>query len=86
MQSTLGELARLVEGAIAERDAASAELEIRGANALADVQSGEITLIDSEQRLNALIESNAAAAVVPLDLNGDLTIPGHRRPRSASSV
>jgi UDP-3-O-[3-hydroxymyristoyl] glucosamine N-acyltransferase len=61
MQSTLGELALLVDGQLT----GPANLAIRGAAPLRDAGPGEITLVDSADRGRSLAESKAAAVVCP---------------------
>jgi UDP-3-O-[3-hydroxymyristoyl] glucosamine N-acyltransferase len=67
MRATLAELAALVNG----RLTGDGSLAILGAAPLADARSGEITLIDRPERIQALAESPAAAVVAP---HGDLAI------------
>jgi UDP-3-O-[3-hydroxymyristoyl] glucosamine N-acyltransferase len=67
MQATLAELAALVDG----RLTGDGGVAILGAAPLADVQPGEITLIDRPERAHALAGSRAAAVVAP---HGDLDI------------
>jgi len=92
-KATLGQLAELVCGEVS----GDADLEVTGASPLADVESGQITLIDSRERLATLSESSAAAAVVAADARpeelpaivvGDIhkafaAIVEHFRPRRA---
>jgi UDP-3-O-[3-hydroxymyristoyl] glucosamine N-acyltransferase len=61
MQATLAELAALVDGSLL----GDGRLVIRGAATLRDVQPGEITLVDGQERNHRLADCRAAAAVVP---------------------
>jgi len=63
MSTTLEELARLVGG----RVCGSAETKIQGAATLDTATSRDISLVDSRQRERNLVESAAAAFVVPDD-------------------
>ena len=65
--TTLGELAELVGGTVVG-DAAT---EIRGAAVLREVEAGEITMIDRPERVKELAKSQAAAVLLPLELECD---------------
>ncbi len=61
MQTTLGELALLVDGQVV----GPTNLAIQGAAPLRDAETGDITLVDSAERGRSLAESKAAAIVCP---------------------
>lgn len=64
MADRLADLAELVGGEVRH----DAYLTIVGAAPLADVQAGEITLVDAEEKLPRLTNTNAAAVVIPQSL------------------
>jgi len=69
MISTLGDLARLVGGTLHPTAAGDdPSIKILGANPLADVAPGEITLVDHARWIDRLSATPAAAAVVPHDV------------------
>ena len=74
MQSTLGELALLVDG----QAVGPADLVIQGAAPLRDALPGEITLADSADRTRNLAGSQAAAVVCPRSFTPEGTA-GHPR-------
>jgi UDP-3-O-[3-hydroxymyristoyl] glucosamine N-acyltransferase len=61
MQATLGELALLVGGQVVGRD----DMAVQGAATLRDALPGQITMIDSVDRIRSLAASKAAAVVCP---------------------
>ena len=61
MQTTLGELALLVDGQVVGPD----NLAIQGAAPLRDAGPGEITLVDRAERGRTLADSKAAAVLCP---------------------
>ena len=64
MQSTLAELAALVDGQVC----GEGDLVVRGAAPLRDAQPGDITLIDSADHGDLLASTKASAVVIPTSL------------------
>jgi UDP-3-O-[3-hydroxymyristoyl] glucosamine N-acyltransferase len=62
---TVGELAELVGGDVA----GDAAIAISGAAVLADVQAGQITLVDQLERVKRLASTQAAAVVLPANID-----------------
>ena len=63
MQTTLAELAALVDGHLV----GDGELIIRGAASLRDAQTGEITLVDGCEKQRLLTACRATAVIAPRD-------------------
>lgn len=64
MASTLAELAELVEGAVT----GDGQLQITGAATLSAARAGDVTLLDSNEKIARLANSGASAVVAPHSL------------------
>src|SRR5512133_505972 len=62
MQTTLAELAALVEGKLI----GDGNMVVQGAASLRDAQAGQITLIDSDDKNHLLDTCRAAAVIAPM--------------------
>ncbi len=80
--TTLGQLAELVGG----RVQGDPQLPIHGAEVLAEVAAGEITLVDQPERLKNLNSTLAAAVVVSEKIAGELAAGGDDSAHKASIV
>ena len=68
MQTTLAQLAELVEGRLVVAAEGDGDLPIVGAATLAVVRDGEITLADREEYASRLADSSALAAIVTAEV------------------
>jgi UDP-3-O-[3-hydroxymyristoyl] glucosamine N-acyltransferase len=64
---TVGELAELVAGEVT----GDASIVVSGAAVLSEVQPGQITLVDQAERVKRLVATQAAAVVVPANIDCD---------------
>ena len=80
--TTLGQLAEIVGG----RVQGDPQLGIHGADTLAEVAAGEITLVDRAEKLKRLHATSAAAVVTNAQLAAELLAAGETSPHYAAIV